>query len=745
MGETLKFTNKDTNKAIQFDVNKPLVLIFGKNGSGKTTFSREFEDKELVFNTDFIYKNIYVESSSEAKVDTNTKESFSSLWVGEKIVKLKKELNELKQSKDKNKSSLDELIAEVNRLLNEKGVQLFQFDNLNKSIKVEEFKKSKGLTDEEIVKNYLSKLEIKTDVADDNDLKNKIARYRNEVAVKMLNGRISLCPLFKELFLENKEEEKSIIIQKIANYNNSFEELTKINNAFNLKNKAKQREWIKEAIELHKDADKCSFCGGENVTEAINHWKPIISSKVNEQRDNLIKYIDGIISSANDILKDKEQLIKLTKNIIEGIEAIGLYFTNVKEFVSKDVKVNEDLVFPEVKTDEIAVANNELLVSIQNYIFRPFLSKYEILYLLFKDYEVAEKKKDDEFVAALKSDSERIKDSINSYLSELGFDKEIKIVIDKRGNDRKYRFDFENSSTKIATLSDGQKHKLALAIFLASLEGKDLKDKTIVLDDPVVTLDYRAYHSVRNQICRLTKKPDLKRTIVMTCNISYLYIQLSNLFGTLMMDNVELFHLYSGGIESVDPEIINYDDLTLYKKGLESIANEKDFCQVAMLNTRIYRMFLDLYLRIKGIPSNGNPSDEIQLLPDLNNSDKIRLNVLNRDIVGNCRDKNATNKQLFEAFKYTNEFVKILHFPDLLTDEEINKLVVYFNDNRRDDKCDSDSLLFDIIVRANSILQTENEKYVSIKNYMNHPRTQLTSSIVGVDFSDLELEEISQE
>lgn len=436
-------------------------------------------------------------------------------------------------------------------------------------------------------------------------------------------------------------------------------------------------------------------------------------------------------------------MIKLTKNIVEGVEKIGKYLVAVKEFVSKDVKIDNELNFPEVETDDVAVANNELLISIQNYFFKPFLNKYEILYLLSKDYEAKEKKKDEELIVALKNDAENIKKGINEYLRQLDFDKETKIVIDKRGTDRKYRFDFENPSTKISTLSDGQKHKLALAIFLASLVGKDLKDKTLVLDDPVVTLDYRAYHSVKSQICKLTENQDLKRIIVLTCNISFLYILLSNLFGSNNIQYVELFHLYSKGIESVDPEIINYDDLSLYKKGLLSIKTKQEFCQIAMLNTRIYRMFLDLYSRMKGAPSNANPADEIECLPDIDDVAKNRLKELNREIVKKCRDKKATNKDLFESFLLINEFVTILHFPELISGDEINGLRNYSDNDLKDANCDGESLLFDIISRANTILQTENQKYKSIKDYMNHPRTQLTSSIVGVDFSDLEMDEIN--
>lgn len=226
MGETIRFKNKDTETTIRFDVNKPLVLVFGKNGSGKTTLSREFSDKDLVFNTDFIYKNIYIESNSETKIDANTKESFSSLWVGEAIVNLKKELNDLKQKKDSIADALNNLTNTINMLMNRNAIPLFPYADFVKNIKTEEYKKPDNVPDGEIIEKHTSSISLKSDVLNDDDLKSKITRYRNETAVKMLNNRLSSCLLLKQLFLDKKKDEKNNIIRMIADYNNSIEELT---------------------------------------------------------------------------------------------------------------------------------------------------------------------------------------------------------------------------------------------------------------------------------------------------------------------------------------------------------------------------------------------------------------------------------------------------------------------------------------------------------------------------------------
>ena len=741
MSDLISFLNKDTNKKITMEVNKPFVLVFGRNGAGKTTLSRSFKEKEFVFNTDFIYKNIYIETTTGAKDDTNTKDSFSQLWLGEKIVDLRKEISDLKE---KNKNIADQktaLSGNILRIFNDKGIQSVDLGNIKKVIDEIAFEKPADLSDDEIIKKYVSTIKYETDIKSDEELSTKISCYKNEKAIVILNTNLRSNVLLDELFLKKETKEKQKIIEGIKQYNDSLAELKEINNAFSGEDKGKQRNWIKAAIEIHKEKDTCLFCGGENIRDALEKWTKIISSKVNEQKSALAKSVDDIVQSAQNILKNKDQFIELARNTIEGLTLICEYFLKIRERLEKEITIGDDLAFPEFTTDKTTEANNELLKSIQNYLFKPFANEFEALCLLEKDYNSKIKNKDQEVENALSEGAEEIENNINKYLKELDFDKELEIGIERRGAEKKYKFDFANSSTKIATLSDGQKHKLAFAIFLASLQNKDLTDKTIVIDDPVVTLDYRAYHSVRNQIMELTKKP-VRRVIVLTCNMSYLYIQLSNTFGNHLMGYIELFRLSGNGATSVNPEIINYDDFSLFKSGLESISSEEEFCQVAKLNIRVYRMFLDLYLRMNGIPSNGNPCEEISLLPNLEESSKERLRELNINIVSGCRDTNSTNEDLYKTFLNTNEFVTILGFPSLLSDKDIGTIEKYNNKHLPKSDFKTDSLLFDIIYRANTILQTDNPKYEYIKNYMNHPRTQLTSSIVGIDFTDLEMKNL---
>ena len=92
----IKFKNYDTGKTITLSSNKSLIVIYGKNGSGKTTLSRQkIFDKRFVFNEDFVFSNVYNITEKGTFQTVKTKENFSGLWLGEDIVKIRKEISNI--------------------------------------------------------------------------------------------------------------------------------------------------------------------------------------------------------------------------------------------------------------------------------------------------------------------------------------------------------------------------------------------------------------------------------------------------------------------------------------------------------------------------------------------------------------------------------------------------------------------------------------------------------------------------
>lgn len=743
MGNVINFKNLETNIDISLPLDKSLIIVFGKNGSGKTTLSRNAPNRNCVFNTDFIHKTIYIENSDGANDDSKTKESFSELWVGEKIVNIKKELDILKRDKNEITKVKQELILLINNVFAENGIQFPQYGIIEKRFESITFVKDENQKDEEIIEKYKSCLSYDTQIVDDKQLEQSILSYKNNELMQLLIKGIKENPILGEVIFSDSTSEKQHLLDTISKYNCICENIKTIDTCYKYKDASKEEAWIKLALEIHKDASYCYFCDNPNIDEAIEKWSSIIKSKAKEELGQINDYLEKLIKSTEVILANKESFAKIANQTISSIDKYYNYLLAIKQNIIKREKINDDISFPEIIKDDLIVEGNKLLESIQNYIFKPYSSKYEVLCLLLRHYDAKVLAKEKLLETEMKKEADEISQTINDHLRELDFDKELKIIIEKRGNDKKYRFGFVNASTKINTLSDGQRHKLALAIFFASIEKMDLSDKVVVLDDPIVTLDYRSYHSIKRKIIDLRTKQNPKTIIVLTCNIDYLYIQLSNLFNSTDAENdVELYHIRGDGIKQVDYNIINYDDLSLYQAGLRSIKSYEEFSLVSSLNIRICRMFLDLYLRMHGCPSNGNPNDEIKAIGEKTEAEKKSLAEYNQKITKLSRDTDSTNSGLYESFCLTNEFVKALGFPQLIDDSILKSLSSFSDNDKRKSTYSGDSLLFLIIKRANRVLNSRNSKYESLKNYMNHPRTQLTSSIVGVDFSDLEEDNI---
>ncbi len=730
--EEFSFINKETNKEIKVQLDKQTIIIFGRNGSGKTTLSRCF-DERFVFNTDFIYRNVYVENIDGAKENSGTKESFSSLWVDERIVELKKRIIELQSAKKSIDTAKQKLKDEIVSYYSNYGIPIPNESILIGLINTDDYTKPIDQTDENIIKSYKATSHISSTITDDNELIESIKRYKNNILNENLINEIKKNSFVSELIFNDFHGEKERLASLINEYNLVIDSIKRQNEAFVCKDISREQKWLKDGISLHEGLDDCLFCKNKNIGKQKEEWIRILNDESIKKRDAILHFIENALGICDKIISESKY-DEIASKTLESLKTIIYFLKRIKDKIDKTDIVGQDIVLPTIESDEILKNYSDLLNNIQFYIFKPFIDKYEIIHKLIKYYESKIISNEDTLIKELNNNSSIITESINKKLLRLGLDKELSIQIDKRGNERKYSFKFTNLKTNISTLSDGQKHKLALAIFLASIEKYDLNDKIVVLDDPVVTMDYRTYYAVKNEIIEISSRCP-KHLIILTHNISYLYVQLSNVFDNETIKNeIRLLHLHSHGVEELSIDILNYDDLMLYKKCIEQLEVYSEFKLLSTMNLRIYRYFLDLYSRMSGICFVGTPAETISKVA---NMEKVEgLKEINSKIEIICKKKNPNAEEMYNGFKLVNDFIDLLGFPKLLTDEEMKKIKRVSETGDMEKTIDVDKFIYLILDRSSKLQDSTNEVYKGIKENIRHPRVQLTSTIVGYDFTD---------
>ena len=103
----------------------------------------------------------------------------------------------------------------------------------------------------------------------------------------------------------------------------------------------------------------------------------------------------------------------------------------------------------------------------------------------------------------------------------------------------------------------------------------------------------------------------------MTHDINYLYIQLSNIFDNPDMSLItEVYKFCDTKFKPVSLEILNVDDITLYKFGIKKAKYINDVKALATLNCKLFRILIDLKARFQGTPISSNVDVEAILIDE---------------------------------------------------------------------------------------------------------------------------------
>ena len=731
---SVEFVNPDSHQKISIPIDKSLIFIYGKNGSGKTTFSRSNNlDPKFVFNEDFVYKNVYIIDADGAKTDSNIKNNFSELLIGEDVVRFKQEQNlfeeVLKKITEKSKS-MEEIISSI---FATNGINTSY--NILKDLNEDKFKFNIDKDIDEQANNYKSDFKLEQIINNDDELKVYVNQIKKQENVTKLIEKVKRINLLNEYLFNDEKPLLANLNSKLKILNDNLQTIKELEGISLKKNVSKSDfHIIKDCINLHINTgqESCTLCGSPNAQEGIKEWQRILNDKFISLKTGINNDLKKIIDDSKQIINDKElyeSIAPLTiKNIEKFIPKIEKLMKNICE--DKITYLSYDEFEKELFTDDILKKIN----GIANYLLKNYKDKiifYNSSTRYLNEHIKGVKLKIEE---KLKENAETHKESINSILASLGLNKEISVDIDRLGGKTKYSLSIVNNN--LSKLSDGQKHKLALAIFLNTIKNLDLKGKTLVFDDPVVSLDELGYHLFKEYLLKNVmnkeNRNDNPKLIILTHNFNYLYIQISNIItNSDLQDYTKILKLNSDNFINLDFNLFKYDDIALFKNCINNIEFEDQLIDLSSLYNKIFREFLDLKLRITGEPLNGNPSEEIQQL-NLDNPIKEQLQQGSNKLSSYSKNKDITIEEAKQGFYLLFDMLNKLGFQEYLNSTDKDRILTLI----ARDTYNYDNDVYFIVHEIAELLRRDDEKYINYKNYLNHPRISYTKNMMSTSMDN---------
>lgn len=722
----ITFINLESKAEIKLNLDKKMIFIYGKNGSGKTTFSRSTDlNPKYVFNEDFIHKNVYIIDEDGAKTDSNIKNNFSQLLIGEDTIKLKKKQDVINQLLKEINDQYKQLNTLVVNTFNKSKIDI-KYNCLSTIIDSElkfDFKRKIN----EQVENYKSDYELNTNIHNLKELETSLNQIQKQENITILLRKVKNVPILYE-YLFSKEYpilgKLNVAIKYIKNNLNTIKTLEKLANEKKVNKKDFEiiESWIN--LQLETKQENCIFCGSEGISPKIEEWQKIINDKTVQSKNTVLKKLDEIILATKNILDEKELYETIAPITVQNINTFHEIMISTLENINNEIF--DDIVYQDILEEKLTEDLEEKIQNIANFLLLDYKDK-----IIFYNSIIAQFTKDISDLKTaiennLKQNAEKHAESISKILVALGLDKEITISIDKYSGNIKYSLNVVNS--KLSTLSDGQKHKLALAIFLNSLKDIPLENKILVFDDPMVSLDELGYHLFKNYLRRnvLIYKENNPTLIILTHNFNYLYIQISNIITDENFKGMtKILKLNHNGLENIDVDLFKLDDIALFKKALNELKYKEDFILLSKLFVKIFREFLDLKLRIMGNPICENPEIEISKL-NIDDTSKCHLKEISNHLCQVSRKKHPSLDGAKDGLKDLQKSTDILDFKDYITEAEIEK-IESLSDKGENISAD----IFSIITEIVAILDNSESKYNELKNYINHPRISYTKNIIA--------------
>lgn len=565
-------------------LNKPITLIYGNNGAGKTLLSNYLYDinndiyKEcsidglditndniLVYNQKFIEENFY-ENKQQKGIFTLSKENKE---INEKIEKLE----EIKSLKLYEKNLIEDDDKNLNNNLNT--------NKLNIKEKVYKFKQTYANDSHNVFKEFFNGINMKDDFLDYILHLNII---EDNSTVEELEKQLKVLKDFKEIDLINIEEISSILdtLNNIESNNIFNEIIVGSDNAVYspVINMLDNLEWVEKGYKeyLPKSNDVCPFCQQKiNSKELILNLEQVINNSYKYKKNNLIdlynKYKDTYNHLNNFInnLYSNTYIDKIEPNIIQNIK--NIYYAT-KDIIDDNIdsinkKLNKmSLTFILNKSDntinDLINLLKEVNCQIEEHNIKVNDAKNTKKEIKDKFFNICRKQYDEEITKfcsehqtienkieitrqnkkdnqkAIKECDDKLKEyrthtqnaftsleNINNLLQEMGI---LNFKLDEADNNF-YKIIRDNEEADIfRTLSEGEKMIISFLYFIEKCNGitntdEVSKNKLIVIDDPISSLSFEHIFTIASIIKHSVIEKLINKTnnkiIILTHNLYF--------------------------------------------------------------------------------------------------------------------------------------------------------------------------------------------------------------------------------
>lgn len=582
------------------ETDKKINLVYGLNGTGKTTFSNYLQDKDnacfsccsisglsnekvLVYNQKFVTDNFY----------QDTQRGIFSLKSENKAAKEKIDIATQEINKLKNQIKNDELKTGSQFDLEKKqeDINILQTSSEEKTWKIKndyyggdrilEFCLDGKMGSKKSLFDFIFKLQ-----KPDNKPKKTIEVLKKEAeATQGENAKSYEESLVKKVNfdfwnIENQEIFKEVII---GNENSQVAELI---------NKLNISDWVKKGkeflIEPKEENETCPFCQQKTITKELHQeiqdyfdetYQNKITSLENFDKEywkeyQAVKNLETELLKI-DFVKNKEKDFKLLfKNFIDKVSSNWSKISNkikhpnivinLESSILEQNALNDflDSIIEEIKTHNEKIKNKqktkEQIVkefwevmrwdydqTIENYTIQNNKLKKEKsdieAKLLEVNGKIGEQKK---IIQDEQKEMVNIQDAIDAINSELiyfGLDG-FSIV---PAGEKSYKLKRPNEDiAKFETLSEGEKTVISFLYFLELCKGKENDDevvteKIVVIDDPISSLSHMYVFNIAQLIRKYFFNDDYKQVFILTHNLYFFH----ELLHKQKDDNTKLFRL----------------------------------------------------------------------------------------------------------------------------------------------------------------------------------------------------------